>query len=116
VAGGQSENLQEEQEADVPSASVSTHKGSRYGRTLANLTLTETTTLRSVSSTRSASPERPKSPVKVLPDLAQAHPPTIQVHINNGRVDDDVLGGIHAGVERAVRYGIFPRSLKVLEA
>jgi hypothetical protein len=98
---------------DVLSASVSTHKSSRYSRTLSSPTLTESTTLSPVSSTRSAVPERSKSPVNVLPDLALAYPQTIQVHITNGRVEDDVLGGIYKEVERAVRYDIFPRSLKV---
>ncbi|KAH8585697.1 hypothetical protein B0O99DRAFT_646378 [Bisporella sp. PMI_857] len=112
AADGQSESLSEELRADVLSASILIHKGSRYSRTLSNFTFTEKTTLSPVSSTRSMLPERPKSPVKVLPDLALAYPPTIQVHINNGRVEDDVLGRIHKGVERAVRYGIFPKSLK----
>jgi hypothetical protein len=102
-----------EGEGDVPSASISTHKGSRYSEVLSKLALTERTNLPFVSSTRSTLPERPKSPVKILPDQALAHPPTIQVHINNGKVEDDVLGGIHKGVKGAVRYGIFPRSLKV---
>jgi hypothetical protein len=77
VAEGEGESIEEEPRADVPSASISTHKDSRYSEVLSKLALTERTTLPSVSSTRSTLPERPKSPVKVLPDLALAHPPTI---------------------------------------
>jgi hypothetical protein len=102
---GQSESPQEDRGADILSASVSTRKGSRYSRRLANLTLSFTT------GSASRGTEKPGQGS----DLAQPLPPTIQVHINNGRVEDDVLGGVH-GVERALRYGIFPGSLKVLEA
>jgi hypothetical protein len=112
VAEGKGESIEEEPRADVPSASISTHKGSRYNKGLLKLALTERTTLSLVSSTPTAL-ERPESPVKILSHLASAHPPTIQAYINDGKVKDDVLKGIHEAVERAVRYGIFPRSLKV---
>jgi hypothetical protein len=85
---GQSESPQEDRGADILSASVSTRKGSRYSRRLANLTLSFTT------GSASRGTEKPGQGS----DLAQLLLLTIQVHINNGRVEEYTEESVHSAM------------------
>lgn len=143
LQSGAAENLSKQTRVDAPlqteappSSPVSV-ASSRYANALQRSTssgeasaacgfaLTPSTTLSHPSESRKSRPKsassrspspRSRSPVKCMLDLRQASPPTEQVSveeaIKNSTIPRSLLG-IENKVRLALRYGFFPRSIKV---